>query len=776
MEGVKFNYFNMRGVKKMFYLKRVLPLIMLFSIFIVFPIHSMAADERLQIDIDLPITSKLKDDNNTEIQLKVVNRGENFSGDLVYPMSMNSNHSLTAIPFDLAKGEEKTIRIPMNGSIINRGMEDELKESLLFYENGIEKGKKVKVAFTISTYPTVFPRDVTFLYQITSNKDRLLTLNNYVKQQIDNLELIEITKEQMPSTEYGYESANIVMIEDVAIADFTEEQFQALHKWLMRGGQLIISGQDSSIFGGFESLTPLQLKDRQKFPIGELEIDARAAELKEGASAHYIGDQDGALVGRMVVGSGAIYQLPFMLGNGPQNQSTELAEWFLQTFIVQNTNQLYYEDFGPIEYVQEVNQLFEQFKFSVGAIILSILLYTIIVGPILYFILKRFDKREYAWACIPIIAVLVAVSIFFIGGKDRLLKPQSNQIALYRINQDESLTGVFTHTILTNRSGNFTFTMDKDTSGYPVNEYMMGNNPSTQNYIKGNEIIFKDARFWSTNTITGETNIPQLGKFSTNLTVSNGMIQGTIENLLPFEVHDVGIWVGEELIELGNIPSKEMIEVEEKLINVFALPAISNEYPYYYYDTYGNGREQQRIENARHGAYQFVKNEERPVIVGWTAEPLVGLSFNGNAKQETLNYFIQPFETTIDYKGEITLTNEQFTHRIFYEDQGYSEQIPQEVTGWYFDNEYTVYIVEIPTSILDDSMTFQELHIHSQAGVPYEIWNMKTQEYEEITNTWETTSYQDYIDNGEIKLRPMHISENGAEMTLPEIVLKGVVE
>src|SRR5699024_6866781 len=132
-------------------------------------------------------------------------------------------------------------------------------------------GKKVKVAFAISTYPTVFPGDVTFLYQITSNKDRLLTLNNYVKQQIDNLELIEITKEQIPSTEYGYESANIVLIEDVAIADFTEEQFQALHNWLNRGGQLIISGQDSSLFGEFESLTPLQLKDRQKFPIGELE-------------------------------------------------------------------------------------------------------------------------------------------------------------------------------------------------------------------------------------------------------------------------------------------------------------------------------------------------------------------------------------------------------------------------------------------------------------------------------------------------------------------------
>ena len=53
---------------------------------------------------------------------------------------------------------------------------------------------------------------------------------------------------------------------------------------------------------------------------------------------------------------------------------------------------------------------------------------------------------------------------------------------------------------------------------------------------------------------------------------------------------------------------------------------------------------------------------------------------------------------------------------------------------------------------------------------------MKTQEYEEITNTWETTNYQDYIDNDEIKLRPMHISEYGEEMTLPEIVLKGVVE
>lgn len=767
----------MRGVKKMFHLKRVLPLLMLLSLLIVFPIHTMAAEERLQIDIDLPITSKLKDGKNTEIQLKVVNKGDDFTGDLVYPVSMRFNSSLTAIPFDVAKGEEKTIRIPIDGSIINRGMEDELKDSLLFYENGMEKGKKVKVTFAISTYPTIYPSDTSFLYQITSNKDRLLTLNNYLKQQMSNFELIELTKDHMPSTEYGYENANIVMIEDVAIADFTEEQFQALNKWVNRGGELIISGQDSSIFGGFESLTPLQLTDNKKITIQDFEIDARAAELKEGATAYYSGDHDEVIVGKMTVGSGAIYQLPFMLGNAPQNESTEVADWFSQTFVVQNATQLYYDEYEPIEYVEEINGLFEQFKFSVGSIILSILLYTIIVGPILYVILKRFDKREYAWAFIPLIAVLVAVSIFFIGGKDRLIQPQSNQIALYRINPDESLTGVFTHSLLTNRSGNFTFTADQETKAYPVNEYMMGVNPSTQNYIKGNEIIFKDARFWSINTITGETNISQLGKFATDLTVSNGVIHGTIENLLPFEVHDVGIWVGEELIELGNIQSNETIEVEEKLMNTFVLPAISNEYPYYYYDMYANGREQQKIENARHGAYQLVKSEERPVIVGWTAEPLVGLSFNGNAKQETLNYFIQPFEATIDYKGEITLTKEQFSHRIFYEDQGYSEKLPQDVTDWYFENEYTVYIVDLPKSILEDSITFTELLINQQGAMTqYEIWNVQTKEYEEIPNRWETKNDQDYINNGEIKLRPMHMSADGTEASIPEIVLKGVVE
>src|SRR5699024_2375253 len=113
----------------------------------------------------------------------------------------------------------------------------------------------------------------------------------------------------------------------------------------------------------------------------------------------------------------------------------------------------------------------------------------IIIGPILYFVLRKFDKREYAWGLIPVIALVTAVAIFFIGGKDRLVKPQIQQLALFRVNNDQSVTGVYSNSLLTNKAGDYLFTMDNETKGYPRNSEMFNAGTAQQNYVKSNEIV-----------------------------------------------------------------------------------------------------------------------------------------------------------------------------------------------------------------------------------------------------------------------------------------------
>ena len=48
-----------------------------------------------------------------------------------------------------------------------------------------------------------------------------------------------------------------------------------------------------------------------------------------------------------------------------------------------------------------------------------LIIYAVVVAPSLYYILKKADKREWAWFLIPIIAVIASGSVYVVGSSDK---------------------------------------------------------------------------------------------------------------------------------------------------------------------------------------------------------------------------------------------------------------------------------------------------------------------------------------------------------------------
>ena len=105
--------------------------------------------------------------------------------------------------------------------------------------------------------------------------------------------------------------------------------------------------------------------------------------------------------------------------------------------------------------IGNANELFPSFKVSAPLILGIIIFYMILIIPVLYFILKRKDKREYTWWIIPAIAVVTSIAIFAYGAKDRIGRAQIQHTAMLNVAQDGSLTGYYAESLLTNKSGNF---------------------------------------------------------------------------------------------------------------------------------------------------------------------------------------------------------------------------------------------------------------------------------------------------------------------------------
>src|SRR5690606_19872311 len=126
---------------------------------------------------------------------------------------------------------------------------------------------------------------------------------------------------------------------------------------------------------------------------------------------------------------------------------------------VKNTQSMYgYNMKDELVYnLGETNSLFSSFKVSTPLMIGIVVVYMIVIVPLLYFILKRKDKREYAWGIIPLTAIIASVAIFGYGAKDRLARPQVQQSSFLHVNEDKSLNGYYAASILSNKGGDFTF-------------------------------------------------------------------------------------------------------------------------------------------------------------------------------------------------------------------------------------------------------------------------------------------------------------------------------
>jgi len=116
------------------------------------------------------------------------------------------------------------------------------------------------------------------------------------------------------------------------------------------------------------------------------------------------------------VGRGIVCVYPFALGDS--KLSTDYIISQCETPIVYNNNSNYGYN-GPNGIAGRMDEIFEDFQGqgSVNVVLLSIIicLYVVIVGPVLYLILKKINKREKMWVIIPAISVFTVLLVYIIS-------------------------------------------------------------------------------------------------------------------------------------------------------------------------------------------------------------------------------------------------------------------------------------------------------------------------------------------------------------------------
>lgn len=790
-------------------------LVLLVSSLTFLPAGSATAAPALEVHVNAGLDGKAKHGKGAPVSLTIENTGSAFSGDLVIDIPFSySMGSSRAIPLDIGAGETKTVSIVVHKMMDARGMYGASSSKTIFlYEGGWRKGKELdhKGAQQLST--TMYDENTKIMALLTNNIDRLGAMNNVRFPNASGIQLIDAAKipsNLLPAEAEGWGAANFIIIDEYPLADLTGSQQEALLDWVRSGGVLVFGGSDNSHAeaGLFKEYLPLQLN-------GKAAIDGKAlnkwtgrdnfggtypaysTELQDD-SIPLFEDGQNVLAAYRQFGQGAILQTSFSVGDEPLAKTEDMtAIWqmLLESGenAIQSTQPFQTDPLEAMTYtIGHTNELFPSFKVSAPVIFGIIILYIVILIPVLYMILKKIDKREYAWWIIPVIAILTSISIFAYGAKDRIGRSQIQHSAVLTVEQDGSLAGYFADSILTNQSGDYTFSAPLGTTlaaSMPGSLFSSTSAPSHKQTVmeqnaSGIKLHLRNIGYWNVATLYGKTRVEKKGQLDQSLHIENQRLSGTITNTFPFNLTDIAIWSGGTLIPLGDLGPGEILDVEETLKSSMLLP--SSSLPNQYSNLSRVGADD-LVQMRKNGLLSFsgeqLSRTTKTFLIAFTDTQVIPVELEkGKPSTSSMTLIVQPMEAEVVFDKAVIVEPEMMTMSLLSEDgQFEASQTGLQPNSYFFGEAAYIQTWQLPKEFLDETIDWTSIEVGKIQQQLYaaSLFNVRTGKFEtgESEKLTIVDNAKDYISpEGKIIIRVvLHDPKNSNEGHAPEVKLNGEV-
>ncbi len=252
----------------------------------------------------------------------------------------------------------------------------------------------------------------------------------------------------LPSDPLGWEGLNVLILNDIDTTVLSREQRQALHSWVAHGGHLIVGGGvgASRTAAGVTDLLPVTvggtrsvgglwaLGEQLGVPVATGPYAVAQASLRAGEVAieqtAQVEQGDLILLARRTYGAGKVDFLAFDAGLRPfvhWEDNARLWDFIIGTEATEAQRIIVRNGYSAREAIYAIPGL----KFpSTLQILAFMLLYTLLIGPINYVILRKFDRRELAWLTIPALIVGFTACAYLTGFQIRGNTPIIHRLAV----------------------------------------------------------------------------------------------------------------------------------------------------------------------------------------------------------------------------------------------------------------------------------------------------------------------------------------------------------
>ncbi len=259
--------------------------------------------------------------------------------------------------------------------------------------------------------------------------------------------IVPLTVPDLPERPEAWSALDRLVWQDVDAGQLSAEQLAALRTWLAGGGRLTIVGGSGGLglLAGFpDELLPFRPTVTLDvdpasiqgllggiLPRGAAPLPALAGSANSGARA-LAADGDRAIAADRPLGSGAVTLAGFDPSTPWLAESTAVDVLWATLVPARGTSRtpLIVGDDGIL--VSLLGTLPALALPSIEGLLLLLLGYIVLIGPVNYLVLRRLDRREWAWVTMPLLVVGFTLAAYSMGFVLRGTEVIVNQVALVR--------------------------------------------------------------------------------------------------------------------------------------------------------------------------------------------------------------------------------------------------------------------------------------------------------------------------------------------------------
>ncbi len=626
-------------------------------------------------------------------------------------------------------------------------------------------------------------------------------------------EVVQLGKNNFPIDDIGMDSFDFIVISSFDTSSLSDKQYKALVDWVKKGNTLaLIVGQhaakvtagldnDLSFFDINGSISLKHIYELENFIEQQLPEDIYVTDVRLKSGDAIVEEQGIPIVSAKKLGNGSVVVLSFdpffepfaTFGDSRlllENVLSKVASMLISNLPAQrDTYGSIRDNIGNLRYL--ASQVPETMTppFRMMLVILGV--YILIVGPILYFVLKRMDKRDMSWVAIPILAAVFVSVIYIAGYKTRFAQAVVNNVSVIFVNQVEKTAHIDTAmTVFSDERNRMVIEYPKN-SGISVglaNEYYdhigyRQNSSANPNqgiirakYTDSNPVIYEqyDAGLWAPNYFSASTQLPYKGGIFDSFSLKNGVLTVNIKNNTEMTLKDALLCIGNIYTGVG-----QLMPEETKTLTINLMDHTTNSFDYFINDWLGpyspqqgghmtiemreSIRKRDLINNVFRHMFDNTYEQGGKIKLSFIAfddsNPGYQLKVNGKAPKAyntNIVYSEVPIEMSegsrIEYPtGIIAPVFEDYDNKkIGYYSDGYDRSVRVTESGSYD------YLFSVPKEISPDwlfiswpkslytntsapTYTSPERVIENSAGIKeikYYIYNFKSMSWEETSSTF----------------------------------------